>query len=35
MTIATSHAPARNLLTSSITVAAKVSTAPTPLIQAR
>ena len=32
MTIATSHAPARNLLTSSMIVAAKVSTAPTPLI---
>ena len=34
MTIATSHAPARNLLTSSMIVAANVSTAPTPLMQA-
>ena len=35
MTIATSHAPARNLLTSSMIVTAKVSTAPTPLMMAR
>ena len=34
MTIATSHAPARNLLTSSMIVTANVSTAPTPLMKA-
>ena len=35
ITIATSHAPARNLLTSSMIVTAKVSTAPTPSMIAR
>jgi hypothetical protein len=35
MTSATSHAPATNLLTSSMMVAANVSTAPTPFTQAR
>jgi hypothetical protein len=34
MSSATSHAPSRNLLPSSITVAANVSTSPTPLITA-